>query len=297
MSNSDIQAEIDQLRARVATYERREQEMVEREAGLRHELAMLQLVLDSLPVRTFWKDANDLRYLGCSAGFARDVGYTSSADFVGRDDFAFSPTPLAEAYRADDRRVIETRQARVNFEELQSRPDGGEAWLLTSKIPLVDAAGALVGVLGTYEDITERRLAERARVSEQERLIAAQQDTLRELSTPLIPLADNVVAMPLVGTIDTRRASQIMETLLEGIATYQADIALLDVSGVRVIDTQVADALLRTARAAKLLGAQVLLTGISAEIAQTVVHLGADMSGIITVATLREGLQYAASQI
>jgi rsbT co-antagonist protein RsbR len=297
MSDSDLQAEIEQLRARAAAYERREQDAVEREAGLRRELALFQLVIDSLPMRVFWKEAKDLRYLGCGAGFAHDVGYTSSADFIGRDDYEFSPAPLAEAYRADDRRVIESRQARVNFEEPQNRPDGGEAWLLTSKIPLVDADGALVGVLGTYEDITERRVAERARLSEQERLITAQQDTLRELSTPLIPLADNVVAMPLVGTIDARRANQIMETLLEGIATFQADIALLDVSGVRVIDTQVADALLRTARAAKLLGAQVLITGISAEIAQTVVHLGADMSGIITVATLREGLQYAASQI
>jgi rsbT co-antagonist protein RsbR len=131
----------------------------------------------------------------------------------------------------------------------------------------------------------------------QEQIIIAQQDSLRELSTPLIPLAAHVVAMPLVGAIDTRRATQIMETLLEGIATLQADYALIDVSGVRVIDTQVADALLRSAHAAKLLGAQVVLTGISSEIAMTLVHLGADLSGIITMATLREGLGYAAAHV
>lgn len=296
MSNSNLQDELEQLRARVAEYERREQAAAEREAQLRHDLEIYQLVIDSLPMRVFWKEARDLRYLGCSVGFARDVGKRSQADFIGRDDYEFSPAHLADAYRTDDRHVIETRQARVNFEEMQNRPEG-EAWLRTSKIPLIDANGSVIGVVGTYEDITERRTAEQARIDEQERVIAAQQDALRELSTPLIPLADNVVAMPLVGAIDTRRAGQIMETLLEGISTFQADFALLDVSGVRVIDTQVADAILRAARAAKLLGAQVLLTGMSAEIAQTVVHLEADMSGIITVATLREGLQYAAGEV
>ncbi|MBX0330124.1 PAS domain-containing protein [Oscillochloris sp. ZM17-4] len=292
---SDLSVELEQLRARVAEYDRREQEAAEREAGLRRDLAMYQLVIDHLPMRVFWKDAVDLRYLGCNLGFAQDSGRQSPSDMIGDDDFHMGWAEQADAYRADDRHVLNTRQGRPNYEERQSRPDG-EAWLRTSKIPLIDADGALVGVLGTYEDITEHRAAEQARIEYQERLIAAQQDSLRELSTPLIPLAENVVAMPLVGTIDTRRAAQIMETLLEGIAALQADIALLDVSGVRVIDTQVADAILRAARAAKLLGAQVVLTGMSAEIAQTVVHLGADMSGIITLATLREGMQYAASR-
>ena len=295
MSNNDLQAELAQLSARVAEYERREQEANEREAKLRRELAMVQLVFDNMPMRVFWKDAAELRYLGCNKAFASDTGVNSTAGLIGLDDFACVWAPQAEDYRADDRQVLETRQARINFEEPQSRPDG-EAWLRTSKIPLVEADGTLVGVLGIYEDITERRATEQARLMEQERVIAAQQDTLRELSTPLIPLADNVIAMPLVGAIDTRRANQIIESLLEGIAGHQADFALIDVSGVRVVDTQVADAILRAARAAKLLGAQVLLTGISSEIAQTIVHLGADMSGIITVATLREGLQFAAKE-
>ena len=84
-----------------------------------------------------------------------------------------------------------------------------------------------------------------------------------------------------------------MEVLLEGIALHQAEVVLLDISGVRVVDTQVADALLRAARAVKLLGAQVILNGISAEIAQTIVHLGADMSQISTQADLQAGLRYA----
>ena len=267
-------------------------ELEQENAGLRRELAMLQRVIDSLPMRVFWKDATGLRFLGCSAGFARDLGCSSSADLIGRDDYAFSPARLAEAYRADDRQVIETGQARVNFEEPLQRPDG-EAWLRTSKVPLVDADGTLIGVLGTYEDITERRAAEQARLEEQERLIADQQAALVELSTPLIPLADGVIVMPLVGAIDSRRAQQIMETLLEGIGANQAEIAILDITGVRVVDTQVANALIRAAQAAKLLGAQVVLTGISAEVAQTIVHLGADLGAVVTRSNLQHGITYA----
>lgn len=281
------------LQARLLEFERREQAWRATEHELRQQIKGYQRVLDALPMRIFWKDAQELRYLGCNLPFARDAGRNSPADMVGQDDYAMGWATQADAYRADDRLTLESREARVNYEEPQSREDGTEAWLRTSKLPLFNDEGELIAVVGTYEDITEIKRAEQERLADLERMLESQQDTLRELSTPLIPLTAHVVVMPLVGAIDTRRAGQIMETLLEGVAQLQADFALLDISGVRVIDTQVADALLRTARAAKLLGVQVMLTGMSAEIAQTVVHLGADMNGIITSATLREGLQYA----
>ncbi len=283
----------DDLTARLTDFERREAEWQLKEAALHEQLTRYQLVLDTLPIRIFWKRAADLSYLGCNRAFAQDGGRQEAAELIGLEDYVMTWADQADAYRSDDRSVLDSGQARINYEEPQDRPDGSTAWVRTSKLPLVSADGTLIGILGTYEDITAQRHTEEERLADQERTIAAQQDILRELSTPLIPLTDNVVAMPLVGAIDTRRAGQIMETLLEGIAEYQADIALLDISGVRVVDTQVADALLRAARAAKLIGAQVILTGISAEIAQTIVHLGADMSGIITLPTLREGLQYA----
>jgi rsbT co-antagonist protein RsbR len=162
----------------------------------------------------------------------------------------------------------------------------------TSYAPLRDSRGEMTGVLGIATDITDRLAVEADRLSLQEDVIQAQQAAIRELSTPLIPLAEGVVVMPLVGTIDTRRAQQIMEVLLEGIASHQAEVVLLDISGVRVVDTQVADALLRAARAVQLLGARVVLTGISAEVAQTIVHLGADMSQLVTKANLQAGLRY-----
>lgn len=142
-------------------------------------------------------------------------------------------------------------------------------------------------------DITAQLQAEEERIRLQEQVIQAQRAAIRELGTPLIPLADRIVAMPLVGTIDTSRAQQIMETLLEGCSKHQAEIVILDITGVKVVDSQVADALVRTARAASLLGSEVVITGISPEIAQTLVQIGIDLGTIVTRATLQSGIQYA----
>lgn len=160
---------------------------------------------------------------------------------------------------------------------------------------LFDDQNSPIGSAAILRNVTKQIREEEQRAAIQQQIIDGQEATLRELSTPLIPLADNVVVMPIIGVIDGRRAQQIMETLLEGIATHQADIALLDISGVHVVDTQVADALLRVAQAAKLLGTRIVLTGIHAEVAQTIIHLGANMSDIITRANLQEGLHYALS--
>ncbi len=99
--------------------------------------------------------------------------------------------------------------------------------------------------------------------------------------------------MPLIGAIDSARAQQIMETLLEGVAQHRSDVVILDITGVQVVDTQVANALLQAAQAVKLLGAQVILTGIRPHIAQTLVSLGVDLRGIVTRSTLQTGVAYA----
>lgn len=103
-------------------------------------------------------------------------------------------------------------------------------------------------------DITALRQSEAERAILQQQVIAGQQDALQELSTPLIPIADHVVIMPLIGAVDSQRAQQVLETLLEGVAHHQASIVILDITGVQTVDTQVADALIRAAQAVKLLG-------------------------------------------
>jgi PAS domain S-box-containing protein len=118
--------------------------------ALRASRAMLALVLDTIPVRVFWKDLEG-RYLGCNTSFARDAGVESIEEVVGKNDFDLGWRAQAELYRSDDRRVTSSGMATVNYEEPQTSPTGEELWLRTSKIPLRDVRGVVVGVLGVYE--------------------------------------------------------------------------------------------------------------------------------------------------
>jgi methyl-accepting chemotaxis protein len=139
----------------------------------------------------------------------------------------------------------------------------------------------------------QRVREEEERAALQEKVIAAQKDTLRELSTPLIPVADGVVIMPLVGALDTQRAQQVMDVLLNGVEQYRAHTAILDVTGVLVVDTQVATMLIQSAQAVRLLGARVVLTGIQPQMAQTLVQLGIDLRAVVTYSTLQAGIAHA----
>ena len=122
---------------------------------------MLQLIIESIPVRVFWKDC-DLRYLGCNTLFARDAGFNHPQQLLGKDDFAMGWKDQADLYRADDRQVIESRRAKLNIIEPQTTPTAAKIWLNTSKVPLQKANGEVFGVLGVYEDITEYKQAEEA---------------------------------------------------------------------------------------------------------------------------------------
>ncbi|NJP07464.1 MAG: PAS domain S-box protein [Chloroflexaceae bacterium] len=175
-------------------------------------------------------------------------------------------------------------------EMMYQRRDGTTFPVHVSIFVTRDAQGNISGFPAIVRDITDQRAHQKERDAIQQQIIDAQKAVLSELSSPLIPISDHVVIMPLIGSIDSHRAQQVMEVLLEGIARYQADTAILDITGVRVVDTQVADALIRAARAVQLLGARVLLTGIQPQIAQTLVHLGVDLREIDTRGTLQAGI-------
>jgi rsbT co-antagonist protein RsbR len=117
--------------------------------------------------------------------------------------------------------------------------------------------------------------------------------TIRELSTPIVPVYEGILVLPLVGSVDSRRATEITERLLEAIAEHQAEIVIMDITGTPVIDTSTANHLLMTTRAAGLLGSQVILVGMGAEIAQTIVHIGIELRGLVTLANLQAGIAYA----
>lgn len=155
------------------------------------------------------------------------------------------------------------------------------------------------GIQVAFRDISERKRAEAiARENEiQNEVIRAQQEALLAVATPLLPLREHVVLMPLVGNIDHKVGERATEILLEGIGKHSARIAILDVTGVPEIGPEMADGLRRTIHAAQLLGAEVVVTGIQSAIARTIIELGLDMSGIMTRATLREGIAYAFRQV
>ncbi len=117
-----------------------------------------------------------------------------------------------------------------------------------------------------------------------------------EMSTPVIQVWEGVLAVPLVGTIDAARASRIMENLLNGIVRNQAEIVILDITGVPMVDTAVAHHLMKTIKAASFLGAQCVLVGISHETAISIVTLGLDLGGVVTRSNLQAGIEYALSE-
>lgn len=131
----------------------------EAEEQLANSQRMLQLVLDSIPVRVFWKDM-ELNYLGANRLFAQDAGLESPEEIIGKNDFNLAWKEQAEVYRADDRSVIESGDSKLDYEEPQTASDGSRLWLRTSKVPLRDTQGKIFGVMGAYEDITARKEAE-----------------------------------------------------------------------------------------------------------------------------------------
>lgn len=130
-------------------------------------------------------------------------------------------------------------------------------------------------------------------IAAREEVIARQAQEILEISTPVMQVWEGVVAAPLIGTLDTQRTQQLMEQLLHRIVETRSSVALVDITGVPAIDTKTAQHLIETITAARLLGADVVLTGVRPAIAQTLVHLGIDLAGVITRSSLAAGLRYA----
>lgn len=162
----------------------------------------------------------------------------------------------------------------------RSMPEGGSA--LTEAFMRVSAVLDDLG-LYTFEAFQKGR----------EQIIQRQQQELLELSTPVVQIWDGILALPLIGTLDSERTQTVMESLLEGIVAQEATIAIIDITGVPTVDTLVAQHLLKTVAAARLMGAECIISGIRPQIAQTIVHLGVDLGDVVTKASLAEALRVA----
>ena len=207
-------------------------------------------------------------------------------DLVGKNVKILMPERRAVEHDGYLKAYLETGVPKIigiGRQENARRRDGSEfpIDLSVTEVP-IDGKRHFVGVI---RDISEQR--------ESEAIIESQRRSLLELSTPAIQLFEGIVLMPLIGTIDTDRATMLIERLLETISQYQANVAILDVTGVSVIDTDVARNLMKAVAAAKMLGSDVILTGIKPTGAQTLVQLGIDLSHVNTKGSLRSGVEEA----
>jgi PAS domain S-box-containing protein len=157
-------------------YQRRYKDQTETE--LFNSQQMLRTVLDTIPQRVFWKDRNSI-FLGCNQPLAKDCGFSSPEEIIGKSDYETVATSQADRYRADDREVMESNRPKLNYEEPQNQKNGSSNWLRTNKVPLHDQKGRVIGVLGTYEDITERKRAAET-ITYERQLLRALLDLLPE---------------------------------------------------------------------------------------------------------------------
>ena len=144
--------------------------------------------------------------------------------------------------------------------------------------------------------VHERLIARRGDLTRED-MIERQRRDLLELSTPVVALWEGVLAVPLIGTLDSDRTQVVMESLLQRIVDSGASIAIIDITGVPTVDTLVAQHLLKTVAAARLMGAECIISGIRPQIAQTIVHLGVDLGSVATKATLADALILALGRI
>lgn len=260
-------------------------------ADQRDQARTLEIVLDHLPVGVQIHDP-----------VRAERRFNRAAQELLRAHLSGDPSALPLYHPGSDERVspderlsrmaIASGQQVARERDLQE-PDGTRVRLSVTAAPVRDEHGSIIAAVTLFHDISARVAAERARSELRDAVVAAQRIALRERSTPLIPIDDEVLVLPLIGAIDPERARQIVDTLAELRGHPRARVVLLDLTGVRDLDEHGARALVEAARVLRLRGARAILTGIGGEVAWTLAHLELDLRGVATHATLQTGLAHA----
>jgi rsbT co-antagonist protein RsbR len=219
-----------------------------------------------------------------SKGGEKLKGYRAD-EVVGKNISIFYPEQDARSGQAERELNMAASSGRFEGEGWRVRKGGARFWANVIITPVNDRDGKPLGFVKVARDLTERL--------EREKLLQRQRDEILELSTPVIQIWDKVLALPIIGTLDSQRASRLTENLLQKISAEEAEFVILDISGVPTIDTQVAQHLLKTVMGARLMGAESIISGVRPETAQAMVHLGIEMGNLRSRATLRDALQLA----
>jgi rsbT co-antagonist protein RsbR len=249
------------------------------------ELIMYRALLENLPQRIFLKDRKSVYVFG-NSNYAQDLKVKPDK-IIGKTDYDFYPRELAEKHIADDKRIMESGKSEELEETYYER--GQEVTVHKVKSPVKDDEGNIIGIGGIFWDITERKRAEKA--------LLERDEAIRRLSTPLVETWEGIVMLPLVGILDSTRARQLTESVLGHIAKAKVKVVVMDVSGIAAIDTKTANHILRTVQAVRLMGSDMIITGIRPDVAVTLATLGIDLSNVVTRGTLREGLEYAFAKL
>lgn len=212
---------------------------------------------------------------GAAAGFSTSPAWSALRDTLAQ----LSSARAAQGETADVTSAFVLSLKRPIFDALQRQAAAGG---LDSQIHAIWATSALVDRMAQWTVSTYTRT--------REDIITRQQHELLELSTPVIKLWEGVLAVPVIGTLDSSRAQMVLETLLDRLVETSSELAIIDITGVPTVDTLVAQHLMKTVTAIRLMGAECIISGIRPQIAQTIVHLGIDLQGIITKASLADAL-------
>jgi len=259
-------------------------------------VGLLQGVLDSIPDPIFVKDRRH-RWIAFNDAFCDFLGYGRD-DLLGRSDPDLFPEDQVEVFWRMDDELFTSGQPN-DSEEFIVDASGATCLIWTRKFPMRDASGEVVGLCGIISDLSKSVLKERLdraeravrEREEQARLIEAQNALLDALALPIVTVWDHVLLVPFVGEISELRATRALQALLEEILRAQAELVILDITGVLVIDERTADHLLRTVRAAELLGARCALCGMAPHVARTLVSANMDLGGILTYGRLQDALR------
>jgi len=246
---------------------------------------LVQLLVDSISDYAILLLDTDGKVLTWNDGAERLKGWKAS-EIIGQSLERFYPPEAVAKGKAERELKTAREEGRFEDEGWRVRKDGSRFWANVILVPLRDKGGQLLGYGKITRDLSERREAE-------ERVRKQAQEILEMATVPVVQVWEGVVLVPLIGMLDSQRTQQLMERLLHRVTETGSPVALLDITGVPAIDTQTAQHLIETIAAVRLLGAEVILTGVRPVIAQTLVHLGINLSNLTTRSSLASGLRMA----